>query len=84
MALISLRVCAGWSEPLLVAHTTLLEILCTGSILLYLQYGECSKILNTFLLFLNELLIIKAGFNKMLVRVANSEDPDQTASEEAV
>ena len=25
-ALISLRVCAGWSEPLLVAHTTLLEI----------------------------------------------------------
>ena len=30
-ALISLRVCAGWSEPLLVAHTTLLEILCHGS-----------------------------------------------------
>ena len=26
MALISLRVRAGWSEPLLVAHTTLLEI----------------------------------------------------------
>ena len=25
MALIRLRVCAGWSEPLLVAHTTLLE-----------------------------------------------------------
>ena len=31
-ALISLRVCAGWYEPLLVAHTTLLEISCTGSI----------------------------------------------------
>ena len=30
-ALISLRVCAGWSEPLLVAHTTLLEISCHGS-----------------------------------------------------
>ena len=30
-ALISLRVCAGWSEPLLVAHTTLLEISCRGS-----------------------------------------------------
>ena len=29
--LISLRVCAGWSEPLLVAHTTLLEISCHGS-----------------------------------------------------
>ena len=27
-ALISLRVCAGWSEPLLVAHITLLEISC--------------------------------------------------------
>ena len=31
MALIRLRVCAGWSEPLLVAHTTLLEISCRGS-----------------------------------------------------
>ena len=30
-ALIRLRVCAGWSEPLLVAHTTLLEISCRGS-----------------------------------------------------
>ena len=29
--LTSLRVCAGWSEPLLVAHTTLLEISCRGS-----------------------------------------------------
>ena len=26
----SLRVCAGWSEPLLVAHTILLEISCHG------------------------------------------------------
>ena len=32
-ALVRLRVCAGWSETLLVAHTTLLEISCTGSIL---------------------------------------------------
>ena len=32
-ALIRLRVCAGWSEPLLVAHTTLLEISCRGSII---------------------------------------------------
>ena len=30
-ALIRLRVCAGWSEPLLAAHTTLFKILCTGS-----------------------------------------------------
>ena len=32
-ALIRLHVCAGWSEPLLVAHTTLLEISCHGSII---------------------------------------------------
>ena len=30
-ALIRLRVCAGWSEPLLVAHTKLSEISCRGS-----------------------------------------------------
>ena len=34
-ALIRLCVCAGWSEPLLVAHTTLLEISCHGS------YNKC-------------------------------------------
>ena len=33
-ALIRLRACAGWSEALLVAHTTLLEILYHGSITL--------------------------------------------------
>ena len=33
-ALIRLRVCAGWSEASLVAHTTLLEIQCHGSIIL--------------------------------------------------
>ena len=31
MTLIRLRVCAGWSEPLLVAYTTMLEISCRGS-----------------------------------------------------
>ena len=30
-AMISLRVCAGWSEPLQVTHITLLEISCRGS-----------------------------------------------------
>ena len=43
-ALISLRVCAGLSEALLVTHTTSLEISCCGS------YGKCSKILNTYCL----------------------------------
>ena len=32
-ALIRLHVCAGWSELLLVAHTTFLEISCRGSFL---------------------------------------------------
>ena len=31
MALIRLHICTGWSEPLLVAHTTLLEISYCGS-----------------------------------------------------
>ena len=41
-----------------------------------------SKISNNFLVrFLNNMLIIKPGNHKVLVRIANSEDPDQTASE---
>ena len=43
------------------------------------------KILNTFLiLFSNKMLGFRAGIHKMLVRIANREDPDQTASSEAV
>ena len=30
------------------------------------------------------MLVIKSGIHKMLVRIANREDPDQTASSEAV
>ena len=48
-------------------------------------YGKCSKISNTFLfLFSNKMLLIRFEIHKMLVRIANREDPDQTASEEAV
>ena len=48
-------------------------------------YGKCSKILNTFLsLFSNKIMVFRAGIHKFLVRVANREDPDQTASLEAV
>ena len=39
------------------------------------------KVLNTFLvLFLNKMLVIRAGIHKMFVRIANREDPDQTVS----
>ena len=47
--------------------------------------GTCSKILNVLLfLFLNKMLFFKFGIYKMLVRIANRKDPDQTASPEAV
>ena len=45
-ALISLRVCACWSEHLLVAHTILLEISCRGSII-----AENETCANNFSLF---------------------------------
>ena len=35
-------------------------------------------------MFSNQILVIRVGINKMLVRMANREDPDQTASSEAV
>ena len=45
------------------------------------RYGKCSKISKTFLiLFLNKMLVIKAEIHEMLIRIANREDPDQTAS----
>ena len=41
---------------------------------------------QTLLLFLfsNEMLVLRAGSHKMLVRIVNRLDPDQTASSEAV
>ena len=48
-------------------------------------YGKCSKIPNTFLaLFSNKMFVFRATIHKMLIRIANREDPDQTASSEAV
>ena len=49
------------------------------------KYSNCPKIVNTFLImFSNKLLVIKAGILKSIVRLANREDPDQTAASEAV
>ena len=53
-ALISLRVCAGWSEPLLVAHTILLEISCHGSIKVL-----CFVLFSLFVVILNIILVIE-------------------------
>ena len=50
-----------------------------------INYGKGSKILNTFLFLLsNKVLVFRAVIDKMLARIANREDPDQTASSEAV
>ena len=49
------------------------------------KYGKCSKISITFhFLFTNKTLVIRTGIHKMLVIIANREDPDKTASSEAV
>ena len=48
-------------------------------------YSKCSKTTNAFLLlFSNKMLVFMAEILKMIVRIANREDPDQTALSEAV
>ena len=44
----------------------------------------CNEVnVNTYLSS-NKVLVMRAGINQILVRRANKEDPDQTASSEAV
>ena len=46
---------------------------------------KCPKIFNAFLfLFSNKSLVFRDGIHKLLVPIANREDPDKTASSEAV
>ena len=41
--------------------------------------SKCSKVLNNFLfLFSTKMLVIRAGFHKILVRIANREDSYQS------
>ena len=56
MCLIRLCVCAGWSEHLLVAHTTLLVISCRGS------YGPVHTILILIADAQNPLMLTCPGF----------------------
>ena len=44
---------------------------------------ECFKIFNNSF-FSNKMSVIRAGIHKMLVRIAKSENTDQTTSNEAV
>ena len=44
----------------------------------HLRYGKCSKISNILhSLFLNKMLVSRGGIHKMVVRIANWEDPDR-------
>ena len=46
-----------------------------------MYYSKCSKIFKHFSCsFSNKILVYKAGIHKTLVRIANRECPDQTAS----
>ena len=64
-----------------VAKQLALSHVLTALQITYARYGNVSKISNTFLfLFSNKMLIFRARIHKMLVRIANSADPDQTAS----
>ena len=48
------------------------------------MFNTCSEISNTFHFLFQRVLDIRAGIHKLFVRTANREDPDQTASSEAV
>ena len=43
-------------------------------------YGKCSNILNFSLSVLKETDVFRGGIHKMLIRIVNEGDPDQTAS----
>ena len=49
---------------------------------MHVQYGKGSKIFNSFLLlFSAKMLVISTGIHKMLVRIANREEPDAVCIE---
>ena len=83
---------AGWIGPHMVENPEvflasvkayLFQAICDHN--RYSNYGKCSKFSNNFLfLFSTKMLVFRAGTQKRLVRIANREDPDQTASSKAV
>ena len=48
------------------------------------KYAVCTVNVLNFSTLFTKLMVIRTAIHKMLVRLANSEDPDQTASLEAV
>ena len=51
---------------------------------IYRMFVNVVKFQTLIVVFSNKILVIRAGIHKMYVRITNSEDPDQTASSEAV
>ena len=75
----------NYNTLLLLNPFNILHTACTVSSTLHIHYGKCSKISNTFVfLFSNIMLVIRAKVCQIFGRIANSADPDQTASSEAV
>ena len=81
VALIRQRMCAGWSEPLLVAYTTLLEIslrnTCMPLILYRQSYFEFADILGSFKS--RQFL----GVTALITKACRSADSNQFSSVEA-
>ena len=67
-ALIRLRVRAGWSEALLVAHTTLLEISCTG-----LYYSCLMRLVTSYLRHIGSYYGLCKALIRLRVRAGWSE-----------
>ena len=72
------------SSTLLLSHCTPNEFVNRSWSDQILYLVNVLKLQTPFFLFSNKMSLIRAGIHKMLVRIANNEDPDQTASEEAV
>ena len=61
-ALVSLSVCAGWSEPLLVAHITLLEISFHGSFVPAAKFVPAANFVLAAIFLLAEIFVPAANF----------------------
>ena len=81
----SIQILSEFYQETLQPQTTKQSMAPRGQDTGHVIYSKCSKISITFqYLFSNKLLVFRTGIHKMLVRIANMEDPDQTASLEAV
>ena len=69
-ALIRLRLCAGWSEPLMVAHTNVLEILFRGLLIFVTEYETvfCDAFDWRFSFIIAQNALLKLSQNKSVLQ----------------